>query len=381
MAVPESVKVFESLNTKLLETGKWAITFVQVLGYLPHSIQNNKFLKFRWIGISVISNLAFVAALPVLILCFLSARVETADFFNTSYSYTETFIFTFVNMIRFLFFVGFKVLGLIQYRQIIDFWQQTSALLTKFSIAGFNFFGKDEYILIGVRKTCVRSAILIYAGTLFQFLSLAFIRASYFVPGAPDLPLYFNLANGLWFALMLLHAGNMVWILFFVNIYSGLFHLISRELQKAKDTSNFKSIKIDLKIQTCISLFYEVEANIESFNKLFGSRIIYELLISMIVILTFSFLSIQIAATFGNFTIAHIAYMIPTLIYLKNVNDLGSTASAVNKEFRKIVTFLEKSSQLIVSSRTTQQVSCLLETLFILGGILVSSDDNLYLTL
>jgi hypothetical protein len=356
MTVPDSVKIFESLDTKLIEAGKWAIRFFQILGYFPISIWKNEFLEFRLISISVFSNLTFVALLPAMAVILRSYEGDDFKVFRGFYSDTEIFVYTFINVIRFYFVLGLKLLGVFQYRRIKALWHQASALLTKFSISGFNFYGEEGNVLNGVRKYCMRSAIFIYAGALLQFISVALVGLSHFIPNAQDLPKTFSSVIGFWDGYMLLHAGHMVWIQFFVKFYSGLLHLISREFHRANDAFKSEPANTELKIQACIALFYEVETGIELFNTLFSSRIIYELLISMINILTFSFFSIRLVAIFGGLTIGEITYLVPCLVYLKNLNDLGSSASEINSESKKIVKALEKFSNLNLRPRTLLQV-------------------------
>jgi hypothetical protein len=189
---------------------------------------------------------------------------------------------------------------------------------------------------------------------------MSLIPNSYLIPEGRDGEASISLKtlHALWYAYLILHAGHSFWILFFVHLYSGFFCLISRELLKlATGGKGINKGGLELRIKSCISLFYEVEAEIESFNDLFGSILMYELLNATLNIVTYAFFSIQAAIRHGTFNLGNLTTVIPCLVYFMILNDLGSTASKLNSECRGVIKALERIADLEIEQRTKLKVT------------------------
>jgi hypothetical protein len=344
-----SSEKFDSIDGKLIQTGRWAITLVQIQGYLPFSIWKNQSFRFKWISIPVFSYI-FLAAVAVAQYFVTKGmdRPQNSKDYITTYTQTENVAYALVGLIVLLSTTGLKVMGYIERQQVKTLWERTSALLAKFTHAGFNFFGDHEYVLKEIRSSCRTSALLIYLLATVQMVSIFVSGNSYLAPnnGISTLVIF---VQAYWYGYLVLQGGHVVWILFFIKMYIGFFHLISKELSKLNERSkDNNSALAESKIQTCISLFREVEAEVGEYNHYFGSKIIAELLNSIICILTFAFFSIQLAIKVGGIGMGHLCVALPFLVYFKALNDLGGAGSELDSECRGIIKAIGRLGELDV---------------------------------
>ena len=359
----KSSSAVQSLDKKLIETGKWAITMGQVIGYLPYSICKNQTLKFKFISLPVLSYVVLASVIFLQNFVFGTYLQETTNQYQNLFTKFEMMVYTIVGSLMVSSSFVYKLVGILQYKKIKRFWESNSALLNKFSEAGFNFFGDDADILNQIRKSCRSTALLIYVAAIFQFAVVFALGYYNLFPVLSDLPKLVHFFDGIWYFYFILHFGHFNWILFFIKLYSGFLHLITRRISLIKCRSKDNNVALlELRIQTYISLFYGIESEIDTFNEYFGSKIVFEVFYFILgtICNVFYIVQLTVSMQLSENTTASLSILVPllcTICMVLALNDLGSTVSQLNSEFRSFSRVLERLCDLDISASLHQKVS------------------------
>jgi hypothetical protein len=344
---------------KFVDLGKHAILSMHMVGYLPLRVSRD----LRSLEIKLLSIPGLLPYITLLIsishgICtvlnhdvYIDAQTVTTETERLTV-FAIWFCSTLVNII-------FKIWGLCTKKSTAEFWKQNSALFQDLLSQGMDI--DHQKFKKSLRSVFLFNQILVF-GFLIGVASLYFIP-----PSAVDYDFYGESRGEFRTVLALLgrtlmllqhymHAGHATWFIFFIRFYKDSFTLIQDNLAKLSLEERSQAFR-DLRVLQQFQLFNKVETRVEAFNVFFGTKLILEVVNSIVICIIYSFFGI-LQTQRRNYAVI-IGILLPALVIMKNFYHLTTDSSQLTASTRRILTQLFAIIQAddeLISRRVRQKV-------------------------
>jgi len=268
----KSLPVPKSSDELLAEMGKFAILSVQLNAYLPLSIVNGKLcLKYFTISflLQVLLNVAFI-------LCRIFASLDSGGRSKKEekHSITEGVIINFVSITSLILVTYCRLFGFLKRTTTLELWNRNVELIDEF------FPHSSSNLSVSVLYTHlsgIRSSVKISFGATVALI-LALHLSAHVVFPEDMTPLLILSLHVITYA-QTSHAGQGIWLCFFLRFYSALFRIIQSRLRNLsvggseycrKDfDACAREARTEVELYECYKLYMKVGNQVKAFSNHF----------------------------------------------------------------------------------------------------------------
>jgi len=330
----------KSSDELLAEMGKFAILSVQLNAYLPLSIVNGK-LCLKYFTISFIFQALFYVA-SILSVIFLSLNSGGHSKMEEKHSITEDVIVLFVSITSLILGTYDRLFGFIKRTTTLELWKRNVELIDDFfPHSGSNLSVSVLYTHLSGIRSSVRTS---FAATVALILALHLSSHAFFP--AEMTPLLLVSLHVYTYA-QTSHAGQGIWLCFFLKCYSALYRIIQLRLRSlsvggseywVNDFDAFHSArrgKLEIEIYDCYKLYMKVGNQVKAFSNHFQHMLFSEFFLCFFSIIAFLFMFLRRAVEFDIssklMVSAHFHSLLVIVYYGKILYNLGTEGSCLSR--------------------------------------------------
>jgi len=290
----------KSSEEVLLETGKFAILAMQLNAYLPFSVVRGK-LCLKYFSTSFTLQVLFYI---VLILSWISIALHAEEYMKVraTYTPTEKFIFAMLSITNTLLMTYCRLFCLWGRKSTLEFWKSNVELLDGFVShpAEKSRSQSNSAVLDNILLKTSASVRTSFSITLVLILGLH-LSMYFFQPKDLSMQMLLSL-HLIWFT-HLSHAGQGIWLCFFLKFYSALFQSIQSRLgsfvEPEINSGGMQSFhrlgegSFEMELNECYKSYIKVENQVQQFSKHFQKRILAKCFLSFLTTMASIFLVLR----------------------------------------------------------------------------------------
>jgi hypothetical protein len=339
----------EEVSEILLKTSKFAIFSAQLAGYLPLSTtkknSRKNLLQNSWLSIPTLSSflgLFVIMGWTTLYYTVFILKIRFVKLFGP----TEKFAYTLIVLVGSFVGIYLRIRALLVPTEVSEFFQENLRLLHNFQLKGLHISRMKEILKI---QRYMSLSFLAYLVPLSLHCLLVHIYRpwSWYKVAGEWLPdIVYTIGSGFWVFWSYLLISNL-WIILFPRIYSALYKEISKDVGEQFGNHKEKPIlymdeiflrkpeKPEEKVKQYLELILELGRMIDKFNQVFGERLMFEMIQSIIFMLLYAFFACFWASRGEVRIIGEI--LTPLYVNGKKLIELGYSSGNISKEGQNAV--------------------------------------------